>query len=88
MSSTLRSRLPRLRRRALDIGLLGLADRAALRLLYRAMIAIPDQLSTLVYSSRRTAYRRLARLASLDLVETVPLQAKAWRSTSRVSADP
>ena len=76
MSSTLRSRLPRLRRRALDIGLLGLADRAALRLLYRAMIAIPDQLSTLVYSSRRTAYRRLARLASLDLVETVPLQAR------------
>jgi DNA-binding transcriptional ArsR family regulator len=40
------------------------------------MIAIPDQLSTLVYSSRRTAYRHLARLASLDLVETVPLQAR------------
>jgi len=40
------------------------------------MIAVPDQLSTLVYSSRRTAYRHLARLASLDLVETVPLQAR------------
>lgn len=76
MSSTPRSRLPRPRRRALDIGLLGLVDRAALRLLYRAMIAIPDQLSTLVYSSRRTAYRHLARLASLDLVETVPLQSR------------
>jgi hypothetical protein len=37
------------------------------------LITIPDQLSTLVYSSRRTAYRHLARLARLDLVEVVPL---------------
>jgi DNA-binding transcriptional ArsR family regulator len=76
MSSTPRSRLLRPRRRTLDIGLLGVVDRAALRLLYRAMIAIPDQLLTLVYSSRRTAYRHLARLARLDLVETVPLQSR------------
>ena len=66
-------RATRTRRRALDIGLLGLADRAALRLLHRILITIPDQLSTLVYSSRRTAYRHLARLARLDLVEVVPL---------------
>jgi DNA-binding transcriptional ArsR family regulator len=66
-------RATRTRGRALDIGLLGLADRAALRLLHRILITIPDQLSTLVYSSRRTAYRHLARLARLDLIEVVPL---------------
>jgi hypothetical protein len=73
MNSASRPRAVRPRRRALDIGLLGLADRAALRLLHRILITIPDQLSTLVYSSRRTAYRHLARLARLDLVEVVPL---------------
>ena len=73
MNSASRPRAVRPRRRTLDIGLLGLADRAALRLLHRILITIPDQLSTLVYSSRRTAYRHLARLARLDLVEVVPL---------------
>jgi hypothetical protein len=73
MNSASRPSAARPRRRALDIGLLGLADRAALRLLHRTLIAIPDQLATLVYSSRRTAYRHLARLARLDLVEVMPL---------------
>ncbi len=73
MNSASRPRAVRPRRRALDIGLLGLADRAALRLLHRILITTPDQLATLVYSSRRTAYRHLARLARLDLVEVVPL---------------
>ena len=73
MNSASRPRAVRTRRRALDVGLLGFADRAALRLLHRILISIPDQLATLVYSSRRTAYRHLARLARLDLVEVVPL---------------
>lgn len=76
VSSSPRPRLVRSRRPALDVGLLGLADRAALRLLYRARIATPDQLATLVYPSRRTAYRHLARLTSLDLVEAIPLPAR------------
>ena len=73
MSSNSRPRLVRPIRRSLDIGLLGLADRATLRLLYRVAIATPDQLATLVYSSRRTAYRHLARLAVLELVDVMPL---------------
>ncbi len=67
------SNRPVRRRIRLDIGLLGLVDRAVLRLLHRIKIATPDQLATLVYSSRRTAYRHLARLALLNLVEVVPL---------------
>ncbi len=73
MSSIPRPRLVHPRRRSLDIGLLSLADRAVLRLLYRTAVATPDQLTTLVYSSRRTSYRHLARLRLLDLVEVVPL---------------
>ena len=44
---------------SLDIGLLSIRDRACLRLLYRAGVATADQLTTLIFPSRRTALRRL-----------------------------
>jgi hypothetical protein len=59
--------------RNVDVGLLSSADRASLRLLYRAGVASADQLATLVYPSRRSAYRHLRRLWQLGLVERAPL---------------
>lgn len=57
----------------LDVGLLSVRDRACLRLLYRAGVATADQLSTLVFPSRRTSLRRLRRLWQLGLLERAPL---------------
>ncbi|MDQ3691865.1 MAG: replication-relaxation family protein [Chloroflexota bacterium] len=57
----------------MDIGLLNLADRAGLRLLYRCELATGLQLTSLVYTSRRTALRHLRRLWQLGLVERTPL---------------
>lgn len=53
----------------LDVGLLSVRDRACLRVLYRAGVATADQLSALIYPSRRTALRRLRRLWQLGLLE-------------------
>ena len=61
-----RDRAPR---RALDVGLLPVVDRACLRLLGRCEAATPEQLARLVYRSRRTALKRLRRLWQLGLVE-------------------
>jgi len=61
-----RDRAPR---RALDVGLLPVVDRACLRLLGRCEAATPEQLARLVYRSRRTAQKRLRRLWQLGLVE-------------------
>lgn len=61
-----RDRAPR---RAIDVGLLPVVDRACLRLLGRCEAATPEQLARLVYRSRRTAQKRLRRLWQLGLVE-------------------
>lgn len=54
---------------SLDVGLLSVRDRACLRLLYRAGVATADQLTTLIFPSRRTALRRLRRLWQLGLLD-------------------
>jgi predicted transcriptional regulator len=61
-----RDRAPR---RAIDVGLLPVVDRACLRLLGRCEAATPEQLARLIYRSRRTAQKRLRRLWQLGLVE-------------------
>lgn len=58
---------------SLDVGLLSVRDRACLRLLYRAGIATAEQLTTLIFPSRRTALRRLRRLWQLGLLERAPI---------------
>jgi len=58
---------------SLDVGLLSIRDRACLRLLYRAGVATPEQLTTLIFPSRRTALRRLRRLWQLGLLERAPI---------------
>src|SRR6266545_3593210 len=76
---------------SLDVGLLSVRDRACLRLLYRAGVATAGQLSVLIYSSRRTALRRLRRLWQLGLLERAPLAPErggipvAYRITRRGS---
>jgi len=73
MSITFRASPERAQIARLDIGLLNLPDRACLRLLYRCEIATGLQLTTLIYTSRRTALRHLRRLWRLGLVERTPL---------------
>lgn len=73
MSITFRASPERAEIARLDIGLLNVADRACLRLLYRCEIATGLQLTTLIYPSRRTALRHLRRLWQLGLVERTPL---------------
>lgn len=74
-----------------DVGLLPIRDRACLRLLYRAGVATAAQLCVLIYSSRRTALRRLRRLWQLGLLERAPLAPErggipvAYRITRRGS---
>jgi hypothetical protein len=58
---------------SLDVGLLSIRDRACLRLLYRAGVSTSDQLTTLIFPSRRTALRRLRRLWQLGLLERAPI---------------
>ena len=58
---------------SLDVGLLSFRDRACLRLLYRAGVATADQLTAIIFPSRRTALRRLRRLWQLGLLERAPL---------------
>jgi hypothetical protein len=58
---------------ALDIGLLGWRDRAALRILDRAEAATARQLAILAYGHRRVAQRRLARLWQAGLLERAVL---------------
>ena len=58
---------------SLDVGLLSVRDRACLRLLYRAGVATAEQLTTLIFPSRRTALRRLRRLWQLGLLERAPI---------------
>jgi hypothetical protein len=57
----------------LDAGLLSMRDRACLRLLYRAGVVTADQLTALIYPSRRTALRRLRRLWQMGLLERAPI---------------
>ena len=57
----------------LDVGLLTMRDRACLRLLYRAGVVTADQLTALIYPSRRTALRRLRRLWQVGLLERAPI---------------
>lgn len=73
MSTLFRSASERAQLATVDIGLLSLADRACLRLLYRCEVATGLQLATLVYPSRRTALRHLRRLWQLGLIERTPL---------------
>ncbi len=74
MSTLFRAAPERAQIARLDIGLLNVADRACLRLLYRCEIATGMQLTTLIYPSRRTALRHLRRLWQLGLVERTPLR--------------
>jgi hypothetical protein len=73
MSAFFRPSPERARIGRLDLGLLDIRDRACLRLLRRIEVATPDQLATLIYPSRRTAFRHLRRLWQLGLLERAPL---------------
>ena len=73
MSALFRPSPDRARIGRLDLGLLDIRDRACLRLLRRIEVATPDQLATLIYPSRRTAFRHLRRLWQLGLLERAPL---------------
>lgn len=73
VSSFFRASSERARLRRLDLGLLDVRDRACLRLLNRVEVATPSQLATLIYPSRRTAFRHLRRLWQLGLVERAPI---------------
>lgn len=73
MSALFRPSPERARIGRLDLGLLDIRDRACLRLLRRTEVATPDQLATLIYPSRRTAFRHLRRLWQLGLLERAPL---------------
>lgn len=73
MSIVFRESADRAPMASLDVGLLSVRDRACLRLLYRAGVATADQLTSLIFPSRRTALRRLRRLWQLGLLERAPI---------------